>query len=200
MVSPIDSARHDHCLVQDGKASGEGGEKIALPPDSPLGQQAYRDLAPVFDDMMKGFLLRVTFESYAPIDNYRWEVPLRNADAHPHTCDLVHFSSENLDNGGDHFLENEEVMLALLRGHHKFFHTERDHPRYSHFLAANLADRQGNHTLPMLNRARSTSFMIKPSRPLFDKLLAGKTLEWGKDHKHMSKTAKFEEVGWRPKK
>ncbi|MFW6159393.1 MAG: hypothetical protein ACOC8E_08560, partial [Planctomycetota bacterium] len=119
---------------------------------------------------------------------------------HPHTCDLINFSSQNLDQGGSRFIENEEVMLALLRGDHKFSPHDRDEPRYSHFLAGNLRYRASNHALPMLNATRGASFMIKPSRPLFDKLLAGKRLHWGKKHKHRSSKPTFEEIGWQPEK
>jgi hypothetical protein len=171
-----------------------------LPAGTPRGLQAYRALAPVFADVMQGFHLRVTFESYAPIDNYHWQAPLRNADAHPLTCDLLNFSSENLDQQGGRFIQNEEVMLALLRGYHRFSRHATDRPGYSHFLAANLRYRQNNHALPMLNATGGASFQIKPSKELFDRLFKGKKLHWTYKDKKYTREARFKDIGWTPPK
>jgi hypothetical protein len=50
----------------------------------------------------------------------------------------------------------------------------------------------------MLNRTADASFMIRPSRPLFDRLLAGKAIA-GKDWRNPKprREARFEEVGWK---
>jgi hypothetical protein len=174
---------------------------FTLPPNTPRGLQAFRDLAPVFADMMDGFHLRLTFKSYAPIDGHHWKAPLRNATSHPKTADLINFSSKNLDRHGGRFIDNEEVMLALLRGYHRFWRQDHEHPLYSQFLAANLRHRQNNHALPMLNNTGGASFNIKPSRALFDRLFKGKTfvLDHGSGKKTKIK-AEFNEIGWTPKK
>jgi hypothetical protein len=186
-----------------GAASGKAETPFKPPPDTPRGLQAYRELAPVFADILEGLHLRLTFKSYCPIDGhqgrYKPRVPLRNADANPKIADLINFSSKDLDRHGGRFVQNEEVMLALLRGHHRFWRQDHEHPLYSPFLAANLRHRQSNHTLPLLNSAGSAAFNIKPSRVLFDRLFKGKAfvLEHGRGKKTRIK-AKFSQIGWTP--
>jgi hypothetical protein len=176
-------------------------EPFTAPPDNPEGLQIYRALAPMFADMMDGFLLRVTFKSYAPIDSgYNPRVPLRNAAAHPRSADIINFSSENLDAHGERFLENEEVMLALLRGQRLFWRQEYEHPLFSSFLSANLRHRESNHTLPLLHNTSVAQFGIKPSRELFDRFYAGKSFRFGRDGKVIKHPAKFSEMGWQPGK
>ena len=189
--------------AQKKSAPEQGGDAYSPPPDTPRGLQLYRTLAPVFADIMDGLLVRVTFKSYAPIDGgYNKRVPLRNADAHPLTADIIYFTSENLDRHGERFLENEEVMLALLRGQHVF--ADYKSPRYSGFLAANLRHRESNHTLPLIHNTTAAKFDIKPSRALFDRFLAGKSFRWGgrgsrgANSEVQTRPAKFSEVGWQP--
>ena len=184
------------------KTSGGAGKNFKLPPGTPEGVQAYREVAPLFADMVEGFKLRVTFKSYAPIDgvNHRY-VPLRNAAAHPRTADLINFSSADLDRRGERFMDNEEVMVALLRGYRIF--SDPDSSSYSHFLAANLRHRESNHSLPLLHNTTLAQFDIKPSRALFDRFLAGKSFRWGgrgSNIKAQTRPAKFSEVGWEPAK
>jgi hypothetical protein len=164
--------------------------------NDPDGAQFYRDLAPIFRDMLDGFLLRVTFESYAPIGNYAG-VPLRDNRTRPLSCDLIHVTSDDLDKHGFEFFENEEIMLDLLRGR---LNRNPHAPDYSHFLRDHLGGAEGNATLPLLNQTGGASFMIQPSRPLFDRFFTGKELHWGENYRNRqhrgTKQARFEDIGW----
>jgi len=166
---------------------------------SPADLQTYRDLAPMFRDLLKGFMLRLTFESYCPIENYNGTAH-RNFRVRPRTTDLIKVTDRDLDKYGYEFFENNEVMTDFLRWR---LDTDSRSKDYSPFIATHIAGRQNNHTLPLLNRTWNAHFQLRPSRALFDRHLKGKTLDWGKNVRnrkhHGQKPARFEDVGWKDK-
>jgi hypothetical protein len=154
---------------------------------SPRKLQVYRELGPVFRDMLKGFKLRLTFESYAPVKS---RLGVRNQRAGATEVDLINFSDKNLDSWGGLFLKNEELMLDLVRW-----------DLASADIGKHVKGFVGNHTLPVFLRrgGHGTRICFRPSRPFFDKYLAGKTITspWWRGR---SEKADFARIGWHPMK
>jgi hypothetical protein len=149
------------------------------PEPAPLQMQMLRELRPVMADMMKQFRLKVTFVSYSPVlrSSFGW----RNAQAQTNLVDLIDFAPDvNNDMHGLPWMENEEIMLDLLRW-------RWDSP----VLADHLKGWSSNATLPALHREGNIYF--RPSRQLFDRFFAGKTLT---HHRTGETPAKFEEIGY----
>jgi hypothetical protein len=170
-------------------------EGEAPPPGpSPLENQLYRELGPVFRGMLKDFQVRLRFEAYAPLES---RFATRGRQAAPKALDLLSFTDKDLDNSGGTFLENEEIMIGAGRWH---------------FGAADIAthvkDCENNITLPVFTPfgsrhmwwTGSSNISFRPSRQLFDKHFAGKMLdpsEWGPSPPEKRVPARFEEVGWK---
>ncbi len=152
---------------------------------TPLKAQVYRELGPVFRDMLDGFKVRLTFESYAPVLS---RLGVRGKRAGVTEVDLISFSDRDLDRWGGRFLENEELMLDLVRW-----------DLASADIESHTAGFTSNLTLPVyLRRGGSgTKICFRPSRPFFDKYLAGKTLSspWWRGR---TEKADFAKIGWRP--
>jgi len=154
-----------------------------MPGRSPLESQAFRDLRPVFRDLMKTMKIKIVFESYAPVltTRFGW----RNANAGTHKADLIDFAADhNMDARSFPFLENEEVMVDLLRLDFG-----------SNWLKNNVRGWQTNRTLPVLHSGGGIFF--RPSAHYFNKHFKGKML---KHHFKPAIPAKFESIGWRPPK
>lgn len=155
-------------------------EKNKTPRATPGEIQAYRNMIPVFSDILKGFQFRMTFECYAPIKTgFVWRGFA--AEGHRKTMDLIHVTHKDLDISGSRFIENEEVMLNFLR-----WNIQPDKIR-SYFRGW-----QHNTTLPIL-ADQSGAIWFRPSKPLFDKYLKGVTLEF----KNGKRPASFDEVGYK---
>lgn len=163
----------------------------------PRDVQALRQLQPVFADLLKGFKLRLTFESYAPITatGFGW----RDRRTQTPIVDLINVSDNDLDQHGVSVLENEEIMLDLLRGR---FGSQNVAEAVRHF--------QDNNTVPLFliwgsanaPWRQSDEICFKPSKELFDKHFAGKMIDldrWQSTGKNI-RPAKFDEIGWVPKK
>ncbi len=163
---------------------------------APKDVQVLRQLQPVFADLLKGFKLRLTFESYSPVTatGFGW----RDRRTGTPIVDLIHLTEHDLDQHGVSIFENEEIMLDLLRGR---------------FGSPNIAEAvkqfQDNNTVPLVMVwgsayspwRQSDEIAFKPSKELFDKHMAGKMLDfdrWQSTGKNI-RPAKFEEVGWTPK-
>jgi hypothetical protein len=155
------------------------------PPPAPAAQQVFRDLQPVFRDMLSGFQAKLMFESYAPIrcrQYYRY----RNMRAGTHEFPLMDFADTNMDQYAGPFLGNEEVMLELLRG-------KVGGPN----VIENTAGHADNVTLPVYHPTGVPEIYFNPSKELFDRYFAGKTLDFG-ERDGGKKPAKFEEIGYKP--
>lgn len=163
---------------------------------SPRDLQALRQLQPVLSDLLQGFKLRLTLESYAPISitGFGW----RDRRASTPIVDLIHITDKDLDQHGVSVLDNEEIVLDMLRGR---------------LGSANIAEAvkqfQDNHTVPLLliwgsanaPWRQSDEICFKSSRELFDRHFAGKMLDfdrWQSTGKNI-RPARFDEVGWQPK-
>lgn len=162
---------------------GKPGEP---PPQNPLALQAFRDLQSLFRDLMKELKIKLTFEAYSPIrvhDSYGY----RGARELTHTYDLIDFSDRNLDRYGTSFLDNQEVMLELLR-------LQVAGPN----VMENTKGHASNPTLPVFHPTGTPEIYFKPSRALFDRHFQGKTLDGSGDYP-ASRPANFDEIGFKEK-
>ena len=107
-------------------------------------------------------------------------------------ADILDFSSENLDNWGGRFLENEEIMLEIARWR-----------LAGSNIAAHTQNYPNNPTLPVyIPRSRSdwfdgVYFYVTPSRPLFDRYFQGKELDYRPWGKEPPAPADFNRIGWK---
>ena len=160
---------------------------------SPEELQAYRNIAPIFRDVLKDFFVRLRFETYCPIEQF---LPgMRGRMANVRHVDLISFSDKDLDRFGVKCVNNEEIMLDVVRrdlGSEDVFNTVRGFA--------------GNATVPVLLTAGSGRFWsdrrnlwihFRPSRPLFKKLFEGKKLDFARGRgKTNIRPAVFKEIGW----
>lgn len=150
-------------------------------PPTPLDHQIVRELRPAFKDMMKGFLLQLTFESYAPIRTGFGRVNVKRKQKYLH---LIIVTDKQLGKHGSRLVDNEEVMLDLLRGDLGSRDMVAHVGGLIHFGS------------PHRRWTRSDMIMFPPSRDIFDKYLKGKRLFSNhKDKKGYA--ADFNKVGWK---
>jgi hypothetical protein len=162
------------------KRAKQGEKTDERPGRSPLAAQVFRELRPVVADLMEGMQIKLAFEGYAPV-----EVKARDRAAGTPRVDLVSFSPHrDMDVYGYPFAENEEAMIDLAR---------RDWN--SAWIENNVKNWASNKTLPVLHHGYGIIF--RPSRHYFKKYFEGKTL---KTHRRGVIPARFEEIGWEPKK
>jgi len=135
-------------------------------PPSPAQLQVYRDLRPVFRDLMQDFKLKLTFESYAPL-RFKPYYRYRGQRAATKKYDLIDFSHTDLDHYGFEFLGNEEIMLELLR-------LQMGGSNVTHAVAGHA----GNLTVPVYHPRGAAEIYFNPSRIFFDKFFKGKTLHF----------------------
>ncbi len=150
---------------------------------TPADLQVFRDLQPVFGDMLEGFRLRLVVESYAPIGMARGYYYYRGQMAATKEYDLIDLSSKNLDKHGFAFIENEEIMLELLRfqlSGGDLMATIRQHPK--------------NMTVPVYHPNGIPAITFRPSRALFERHFKGKTLLFDK-RRGGPRTANYKEIG-----
>ena len=170
---------------------GAADRKDPPPEPTPAEQQKYRALAPVLRDVLKDFQVRLTFDSYCPVGGC--SLGVRNRSSGATAVDLIHFSSENLDNWGGRFLNNQEVMLELARG-------KLAGPN----ITTHVRDYARNSTLPVFSPYRTAAWfngiyiLVKPSRPLFDRYFKGKMLDYRPWTKAPPVPADFNKIGWKP--
>jgi len=138
------------------------------PGPTPAQLQVFRDLRPVFRDLMQDFQLKLTFESYAPL-RFKPYYRYRGQSAGTKTYDLIDFSHTDLDQYGFEFLANEEIMLELLR-----LRTGGANVRKA------VAGHAGNLTVPVYHPNGAAEIYFNPSRIFFDKYFKGKTLHFYK--------------------
>jgi hypothetical protein len=151
---------------RSGDAAEEVTETAADVMTTPLDAQRYRELRPIFSDLLTGFKIRVSLLVHnQPTQGRR--------QAGDQEIVLLSLSSQDLDGNGDRFLENEEAMLALLRFDFK-------NPAITRHT--NGFDK--NPHVPV-SRGRSiygsTGFSIRPTRHLYQKYFAGQPKSRGGD-------------------
>jgi hypothetical protein len=155
---------------------------------SPSELQAFRNLAPLFQDALKDFHVKFTFESYAPI--LKSALGLRGEAGIVKRVDLINFSWQDRDGAGDPFLDNEEIMLDLVQW-----------DLGSSDVQTHVKGFPNNPTLPVFvpYGQGGSHITFKPSRFLFDKHFQGKRLDfsrWGAGPPDKHVPAKFETIGW----
>ncbi len=161
---------------------------------TPLELQKIRQVQPIFKDMMRGMKVKLTFESYAPLRRvgfgYRGR---RSGDYH---CDWINFSSEDFDKYGIKFLDNEEVLLELLRGE-----------TGGRNIIEHVAGFANNRTVPVFlgygsrhGRVNGERICFPPSQTLFDRHFEGKMLTFVFEKgPNRTRPASFKEIGEREK-
>ena len=160
--------------------------RTAPPALAPAELQVYRDIGPVFRDMLKGFRLRLTFEAYAPIGSSLGPVAV-DATA----VDLIDVSDAKLDGASRPFFANEEIMVELAR---------------LDFGGGNVAGNvQRDSTMPEVQPlgGGGGAVWFPPSKTLFEKYLAGKKLDfaiWQPSPPEKHVEARFEAIGWQARK
>lgn len=159
---------------------------------TPLELQKIRQVQPIFKDLMKGLKIKFTFESYAPLRRvgfgYRGR---RSGDDH---CDWINFSSENSDKYGINVLDNEEILLELLRGE-----------TGGKNLIEHVAGFASNRTVPVFlgygsrhGRVSGERICFPPSQMLFDRHFKGKMLTFVFEKgPNRTRPASFAEIGER---
>jgi len=166
------------------RRSGKPAEPPPPPPPSEV--QALRELEPLFRDLMEGLSIKITFEAYEPL-RFRTYYRYRGQKALTTKYDLIDFTDDNLDKYGGKFLENEEIVLELMQikpgGANVVSHT-KGHAE--------------NESLPVYHPTGTPEIYFRPSRQLFDKHFAGKTLHFDK-RAGGDKPAKFKEIGHKAK-
>ena len=87
---------------------------------TPADLQSLRQLQPVLKEILQDCRLKITFEAYNPLwsgtAQYPGQVHKRGTIEPSNVYTLIDVSGENLDLLGRSVLENEEVMLDLLKG------------------------------------------------------------------------------------
>ncbi len=168
------------------------GEK---PPPGPTPKelQLVRDVRPVFRDILRGFKLRLTFQAYCGIRATGFGH--RGRKSGTNRVDLIHFTDKDLDRWGGNFLDNEEVMVDLIRGEYG-----------SQDVVTHVKDFASNQTVPVYLAWGSRHFrgrdgiLFRPSHALFDKYFKGKDLTFYFDRSaRKTRPATYKEIGWDPK-
>ena len=163
-------------------------ETEAPKPPTPEELQTIRELGFMFHDMMRGFEIKLTFESFSGV---RTGFGYRDRTTGTKVVDLLHLSDKNLDKFGYPFLENEELMLSLLKGEFAAL-----------VVIEQIKGWASNKTLPVYHPwgakngwwvARSEIF-FQPSKQMFDNSFAGKELDFGKAGK---RKADFGKDAWK---
>ncbi len=156
-----------------------------IPEGTPPSQlQIYRELGPIVRDMLKGFKAKLVFESYVPLAQVGFTYRGRSEQAT--FAELIDVDDKDLDSYGQKFMENEEIMLDLVRweigSRDVFQHTKNF---------------SSNRTVPvLLIHEGSKPILFRPSKILFDRHLAGKVLDYGKKQGGKRK-ASFEQLRYK---
>jgi hypothetical protein len=171
-----------------------------MPPDfqlpkgaSPRDLQVYRELVPVFGDMLQEFKIRLRLETYCNIGNTAGIVH-RHRSSGVDYADLIDFDHRHFDKYGYNILENEEIMVEILRWH---LQNRKGSPQHAPFLTSHLKGQTGNTTLPVFHQGWGGGVRIRPSRDMFNRYFEGKTLDYGK--RGGKQIADFNKIGWKPK-
>ena len=169
------------------------GEKPP-PGPNPNTQQLFRDLEPMFVDMLKDFKLKIRFECY---DGIRTQFGIREGGTRPHFVDILSVTDKDLDKYGAPFFENEEIMLEVIQGK---FHEGN--------IADHVKEWSNNLTVPVFHNLGSAkrpwtagnSIFFRPSQAIFKKFFEGKTLDFVDNKGSHPKPANFDEVGFKAEK
>ena len=161
-------------------SASRGSGRIDYKVPSPADIQVYRQLKPVFADMLKGFKLKFVFEGFGPSGVRR--AGQRNRGTRTHLAHLIDVSAESLDRYGAKFLANEEVMAELLQ---------------MQINGPHVRSNSGYGSTSQLFRFYDggCEILFRPSKHYFDKHFVGKTLDFGR---FGSRKADFRKDGYHP--
>jgi len=142
----------------------------APPPEpTPAQLQTIRDLQPAFADMLEDFHIKLRLVATKPISRGY----VRDRRARTKVINLISFSEKDLDAFASPFIENEELMLTLLR-----WRMDADVlTRHTRGFASNV-------TVPVFRGKEPYAvgrFRIKPTKHLFQKFYAGRPKSQGGD-------------------
>jgi hypothetical protein len=157
--------------------------------------QAFRELGPVFRDVLRDFQIRLTFESYAPVF---FGYNPRGRSSRVKSVDIINVTDRDLDAYGYNFFENEEVMVDLVRWE-----------LGSADVVNQVKDYGANSTLPVFSPLGSNhmwwsgsgNIHFRTSKALFDKYFTGKKLdfaEWQASPPDKHVPADFKAHGYHP--
>ena len=159
---------------------------------SPQQLQAFREVEPIFRDMLKDFQVRLRFESYSAIRSTGFG--FRGHKSRVNYVDIINFTDQDLDRWGGRFLENEEIMLDLIRwdlGSADIANTVylfANNPSVPVFLPFGSRHQRWR---------QSDEIYIPPSKPIFDKYFAGKELDYSRWQPGKKVKATFQRIGWK---
>lgn len=174
------------------------GEPLIKSP-SPLVLQKYRNLQPIFKDLLKEFKVSVVFECYSALyTNFGY----RDRSAQPRSCEIFSFSGSDYDNTGGMLLDNDEIMQELLRQCFWDFNFIRASQDFSNNATVPVITDTGS---PYMNHHGEGSggigIFFKTSKPIFNKYFNGKTITIGPWNKLEKVNATFENInGFDPEK
>lgn len=162
---------------------------------SPLVLQQFRDLQPIFKDLLKEFKISVIFESYAPIvTSYGY----RNKQSAPRSCEIFSFSGADYDRSGGLILDNDEIMQELLRQsfwEENIVNTTKD---FANNLSVPIICTDGPFVDYRIAKIASRGISFKPSRQMFDKYFEGKNIDTYSVRTPFK--AEFDKIGFDPAK
>jgi len=154
--------------------------------ESPLARQEYRDVAPIFRDLLKGFKVRIVFENYGEILGNGGHAVHLFRYARPKEMNIIDYSYGGETGGrtGTHVLDNEENVVDLVK-----------------LLLQNPGENaRGTRKGAFLGRHTGRDYanaVIRPSPHYFDRYFKGKTLSfthrWRK--KKGERPADYAEIG-----
>ena len=137
-------------MQQAGKKPGAAAPARAAVKATPAELQALRELAPVAKDLLKDSRIRITFEAYDTFwygsYQYFYKLTVPGTQSPTNKYYLINCSGADLDALGKNILDNQEVMLELLRGdyagesieRHAGWGRGRGNPRAPTFYAPDL--------------------------------------------------------------
>ncbi len=186
-AAPAPTARKDRPAPDD--------PSLIRSPETPLAMQIFREMVPVFADMLEDVHVRIRFESYAPVIRtdgivHRGQgMAWAGAGDIVRELDLIHVTGRSMDPYGYPILRNEEILRELLLG-------QWNGP----FLTEALRGMTDNPALPVLLRGARGRAAIPPSRALFQRYYEGKIVDWSRvRHREIKargkKKADFKDVG-----
>ncbi len=156
--------------------------------ESPQVRQGYRDIVPIFRNLLKGFKVRMIFENYGEILGTGWRASQLFPFQRPREVNIINYSYGGETGGktGTHPLDDEEVVVDLMK-----------------LLLARPKDPWCRRKGPFLGKHMGQPWfnaVIRPSRPLFDRYFKGKELTFGQGHGRpgLKKMADFARIGETP--
>jgi hypothetical protein len=182
-----------HVKKQPQGAARETPDKVI----TPVQAQVFRELGPMFRDVLQDFQLKLTFEAYAPL---HYGPNPRGRSSRAKSVDIINITDKDLDRYGYGFFENEEIMLDLVQW-----------DIGSSDVAEHLKDYGANQTLPAFTPFGSkhmwwigydgNAVYLPPSKQLFDRYFPGKKLDFAQwqaspPDKHV--LADWNQVGYVP--